>query len=179
MSKTDFNKRSEMVAELVYYLFDSFLIPLIRSNFYVTESSAHRNRLLYFRHDVWRALTGPIINQLKTEMLEEVKFKDVPNVLNSKSLGFSIVRLLPKRLGLRAIANLRRRAQTLQNGRWTAGKSINSAMAPVFHMLNYEKVRMQGSVHVRGRPIRATLTSTSDKSTRSFRSISVLSRRYP
>src|SRR3954470_9240094 len=65
MAKTDFDKRQEMFMEFVYWVFDSFLIPLVRSNFHVTESNVHRNRLFYFRHDVWRMLTEPSLSNLK------------------------------------------------------------------------------------------------------------------
>jgi telomerase reverse transcriptase len=40
MSASDFAKRKEIFAELLYYLFDSFLIPLISSNFYIPEPTS-------------------------------------------------------------------------------------------------------------------------------------------
>jgi hypothetical protein len=58
--------------EFVYWLFDSFIIHLIRTNFYVTETSVHKNRVFYFRHDIWREISSPSINELKQNMLEEV-----------------------------------------------------------------------------------------------------------
>lgn len=44
-SITENEKRKEIFLELLYYVFDSILIPLIRFNFHVTESSTHQNRL--------------------------------------------------------------------------------------------------------------------------------------
>ena len=133
------HKREEIFHEFLYYVFDSILIPLIRSNFHVTESNAHQNRLFYFRHDVWRTLTEPALTILKASTFEEIKTFKAKNVLDARALGFSQIRLLPKADGLRPITNLRRRVTKLQNGKVTLGRSINSVMAPVFNIFDYEK----------------------------------------
>lgn len=140
MSLSDFSKRKEIFAELIYYLFDSFLIPLIRSNFHVTESSTDKNKLFYFRHDVWKRLTEPTIAELKLTMLEEMGKANALQILNKRTLGFSQIRLLPKRTTLRPISNLKRRAQVIKGGYVWLGKSINSVLAPAFSVLKYEKV---------------------------------------
>jgi telomerase reverse transcriptase len=141
MSQSDFQKRKEILAELVYYVFDSFLIPLIRSNFHVTESNVHRNRLFYFRHDVWRQLTEPTFAELKSSTFEEMKPADARKLLINRTLGYSAIRLLPKATGFRPIANLRRRMLVWQNGKQVLGRSINSILNPTFKVLNFEKVR--------------------------------------
>lgn len=140
MCQSDFNKRKEIFSELIYYLFDSFVIPLVRSNFHVTESNVHRNRLFYFRHDVWRQLTEPSITKLKFNMLEEMKFDQARKLLAGRSLGCSDIRLLPKATGFRPIANLRKRTQIWKGGKKVLGRSINSILTPVFKVLNFEKV---------------------------------------
>ncbi|CAD0059179.1 unnamed protein product [Aureobasidium pullulans] len=139
LAASDFNKRKDMFAELLYYLFDSFLIPLISSNFYVTESSTYRNRLLYFRHDVWQKLSEPALKSLGTTMFEEVGKSTVKKTLSNMSIGTGRVRLLPKESGLRPIINLKRRVQTKRNGRLVLGKSVNKILKPAFHVLNLEK----------------------------------------
>lgn len=139
MAKTDFVKRQEIFMEFIYYIFDSFLIPLIRSNFHVTESNAHRNRLFYFRHDVWRMLSEPSLMSLKLSMFEEMPMDRASKLLSSRTIGYSKTRLLPKKTGVRLIMNLRRRQQSMKNGVMVLGRSINAAVAPVFNALNYEK----------------------------------------
>lgn len=139
---SDFQKRSEIFHELVYYIFDSILIPLIRSNFYVTESNVHRNRLFYFRHDVWRKVSEPTLTELKTSVFEELGSNDnAKRILNQRSLGFSQLRLLPKTTGARPITNLRRRTiiKNDSKGKRMLAPSINSLLTPVFSMLGYEK----------------------------------------
>ena len=132
-------KRKELLLEFLYFYFDSMLIPLIRANFHVTESSAYGNRLFYFRHDLWRAMTEPSLATIKLSMFEELKTEKARKLLDARTLGYSQIRLLPKTSGFRPIMNLRRRVKKLQNGRTFLGKSINSVMGPVFNMLSYEK----------------------------------------
>ncbi|MCJ1276881.1 hypothetical protein MMC21_004688 [Puttea exsequens] len=141
MSASDMRKRKEIFLEFLYYVFDSLLIPLIRSNFHVTESNVHQNRLFYFRHDVWRAMTEPAISKLKLSMFEEINNLRARKLLDARTLGFSQIRLLPKGNGVRPITNLRRRITKLQHGRVTLGRSINSVMAPVFNVLDFERKR--------------------------------------
>lgn len=140
LARSDFEKRKEIFQEFVYWVFDSFLIPLIRSNFYVTESNAHRNRLFYFRHDVWKMLTEPALSTLRLKMFEEMPTERTNRLLAARPLGFSKIRLLPKKQGIRMIMNLKRRQQVLRFGAVTLGKSINAIMTPVFNAITYEKV---------------------------------------
>ncbi|KAI4287710.1 MAG: hypothetical protein L6R35_003030 [Caloplaca aegaea] len=146
ISFSDLNKRKELLLEFLYYLFDSILIPLIRSNFHVTESNHHKNRIFYFRHDVWKALTEPAMTRIKNTMLEEVPMMQARQLLDARSLGFSHIRLLPKDTGLRPIMNLRRRVTKLQGGKPVLGRSINSMLAPVHKMLEFERQQHPASV---------------------------------
>lgn len=72
-------------------------------------------------------------------MFEEVKTVQAMKLLESRTIGFSQLRLLPKSTGVRPIMNLRRRVTKLQNGKPVLGKGINKVMEPVFNMLHYEK----------------------------------------
>ncbi|KAI4252946.1 MAG: hypothetical protein LQ352_003992 [Teloschistes flavicans] len=146
ISSSDLGKRKEILYEFLYYLFDSFLIPLIRSNFHVTESSLHKNRIFYFRHDVWKALTEPEMSRIKKSMFEEIPMMKARRLLDTRPLGFSQIRLLPKGTGVRPIMNLRRRVTKLQNGKAVLGRSINSIMAPVHTMLDLERRQDPASV---------------------------------
>ncbi|KAL8924369.1 MAG: hypothetical protein Q9172_002716 [Xanthocarpia lactea] len=141
ISSSDLNKRKELFLEFLYYVFDSILIPLIRCNFHVTESNLHKNRIFYFRHDVWRALTEPAMAKIKAKMFDEVPTIQARQLLDGRTLGFSQIRLLPKGSGVRPIMNLRRRVTKLQNGKAVLGRSINSIMAPVHKMLDYERLQ--------------------------------------
>lgn len=142
LSLSDLQKRTELLHELVYYIFDSLLIPLIRTNFYVTESQIHRNRVFYFRHDVWRRLSEQPLADLKSSVFEEIKKDKAQRILARRSLGYSALRLLPKASGARPIVNLGRR--TLKKSvkkQPFLEPSINSLVTPIFNVLNYERAR--------------------------------------
>lgn len=145
LAVSDFQKRREIFAEIVYYLFDSFLVPLISSNFYVTDSSTSRSQLFYFRHDVWKSLSEPALSTMKLSMFEELQSSKIKRLLSRRSLGTSQVRLLPKDSGLRPIINLRRRVLNCDKGEMVLARSINSILTPAFNVLNYEKVERQTS----------------------------------
>jgi telomerase reverse transcriptase len=139
---SDLRKRTELLHEFLFWVFDSLLIPLIRSQFYVTESQTHRNRLFYFRHDVWQQLTEQPFGDLKAAMFEELEPERVERVLARRSLGYGALRLLPKSTGIRPILNLRKRA--LKKSLWGKGRvflapSINSSITPIYSMLMYER----------------------------------------
>lgn len=96
-----------------------------KTTFYVTESSAFRNKVIYFRHDDWSALCAPLVEKLSTDTFQRIEQVRLPQmkartmlnqmqceaheILRQRRLGFSFVRLLPKETGVRPIVNLRRR----------------------------------------------------------------------
>lgn len=142
LSLSDLRKRTELLHELIYYIFDSLLIPLVRTNFYVTESQVHRNRLFYFRHDVWRKLTEQPLADLKSTVFEEIKKGTAQQILAQRSLGYGALRLLPKASGARPIVNLGRRVLKKSRGKKPfLAPSINSLVTPIFNALNYERAR--------------------------------------
>jgi telomerase reverse transcriptase len=141
MSRTDFEKRKELLAEFVYFLFDSFLIPLVRSNFHVTESNNDKNRLFFFRLDVWHKITARSFDKLKKNMYEELPTHSTQQLLSIRRMGYSNLRLLPKRNNaFRPIINLRRRPEYISYGKRLLGRSINSVLTPVYKAIHYEAV---------------------------------------
>ena len=75
----------------------------------------------------------------KLSMYEEIKTVKAKRLLDARALGFSQIRLLPKNDRVRPITNLRRRVTKLKNDKITLGRSINSVMAPVFNVLDFER----------------------------------------
>ncbi|KHN99861.1 telomerase reverse transcriptase [Metarhizium album ARSEF 1941] len=137
--RTDVNKRCELFHEFLYFVFDSLLIPLIQANFYVTESNTHRYQVFYFRHDIWRRIAEPTLSILKTDMFEEMTATEADEILRSRYMGFSEIRLLPRERKLRPIMNLRRK-QACRTGAKGLKPSINSVLRPVYTTLKFEKM---------------------------------------
>ena len=145
LAVTDKNKRAELLNELIYYLFDSLLVPLIAANFYVTESGIHRNKLIYFRHDVWLRLCQPCLASARLGSIVAISNKQVRKRFSKPgALGYSLIRLLPKDSGTRSITNLRRRTLKTINGKRVLAPSINSRLTPVFNIFNFERKNNEG-----------------------------------
>ncbi|KAL7960876.1 hypothetical protein V8C34DRAFT_312267 [Trichoderma compactum] len=110
----------------------------LRRNFYVTESNTHGSQVFYFRHDVWRLIAEPSMLSLREGMFEEVKLNEATRILDSRRLGFSQLRLLPKGTKLRPIMNLRRGQMKGSKGSKLLGPSINSILKPIHAALKFE-----------------------------------------
>ena len=170
LSRQEAEERKRLVLELLYWLFDGLVIPLLRTTFYITETAAYRNKVLYFRQDDWHVLSRPVLGQLKESIFEPLTRAEALSMMSSRKLGYSHIRLLPKETGVRPIVNLRRRStkqvHTDQKASQSAagagkaktkacvatskqrkealilGQSINYILQSVFHVLTYEKSRM-------------------------------------
>lgn len=143
MSASDRAKRHELLAEFVYWLVDGFLVPLVRSHFYVTETSGlgGAGSLYYFRQDVWSQISRPALSALRNSMFEHIPEAKAKCILSARELTFSKLRLLPKKDGMRCIANLKRKpmVETVY-GRKFLGKSVNEVLKPDFNVLKFESV---------------------------------------
>ncbi|EUC61459.1 telomerase reverse transcriptase [Rhizoctonia solani AG-3 Rhs1AP] len=140
VAQSDALKRTELLQEFIYWFFDSFIIPLVKSTFYVTETSALQHQLLYFRHDDWHKLCIPLLDKLSGETFERIDPSDLDA---SRRLGVSHVRLLPKETGVRPIVNLGRKSKLKpfkgNNREEMTQPSVNQILNGAFHILNYEK----------------------------------------
>ncbi|KAI9809920.1 MAG: hypothetical protein M1825_000353 [Sarcosagium campestre] len=128
-------------AELIHFLFDSFLIALVRSHFYVTESSVSQNRLYFFRHDVWLRLSRPALLALRQSIYEELPVNEAQEVMGRTSLPYNQIRLLPKANGFRSITNFSRRLTKKPHDRNHLVRSVNTWLQPVARVLNLIKVQ--------------------------------------
>jgi hypothetical protein len=89
---SDAIKRLQVLEEFIFWYFDGFVQPLLKvdilrsegflrlhetdnilqTTFYVTESSAFRNRVLFFRQDDWAELCKPLIAKLAGNTFERL-----------------------------------------------------------------------------------------------------------
>jgi hypothetical protein len=76
---------------------------------------------------------------LKSKILEEVSLGEAECILNSRHIGFSHIRLLPKAHQMRPITNLRKRIP-VQGSSKELGPGINKILAPAYTVFQHEKV---------------------------------------
>ncbi|KAH9481585.1 Telomerase reverse transcriptase [Psilocybe cubensis] len=138
VSVSDAVKRRQLLEDFLFWYFDSFVLLLLKTNFYVTDSSAFRNNVLYFRHDDWATLCAPLVERLTSVTFEKLTDEEAAAILRQRKLGFSFVRLLPKETGVRPIVNLRRRKASAK-GSYGNEQSINQILQGAFSILTYER----------------------------------------
>jgi telomerase reverse transcriptase len=124
-------KRKHLFNEWILWLIQRFIVPLLSCTFYSTETSVHRNLIVYFRHRVWMIINQPIYNSLKESVFTELAPEDLAKIKGAGNLPK--MRLLPKNTGARPIVNLGKKY--LENGRST---STNALLKPVFNALSFE-----------------------------------------
>jgi telomerase reverse transcriptase len=144
-------QRVELMRRLLRALFARYLVPLLRAHFYCTESSAYRNRVFYFRHELWAAVQRAAVAQLsrpaaaaqagERPLLRELSHAVATRMLGERSRRFGVasMRLLPKQSGVRPIVNLSKRDRS-------GSRSINSKLRPVHQVLAFECARAPDSL---------------------------------
>lgn len=54
-------ERLRLLAKVLCWLMNAFVMPLIKSYFYVTDSTTYRNRMFYYRKSLWRRIHQKVI----------------------------------------------------------------------------------------------------------------------
>lgn len=131
----DAEVRVECVGRLVLWIFSCYMIPLLRSVFYCTETAAHHNRIFFINKHLWSVVFSVAMHHLKHDMLQQLSEQQATEILNSRLLGYAFVRMVPKLDGIRPIINLSRYSYQFK------AKSINSMLQNVFSVMSNEKMR--------------------------------------
>jgi hypothetical protein len=67
-------KRRKLVEDLITWIFEGYLIPLlrVRLTFYATETAATRYKIVYYPHEAWSAATKPHFDHLQQNFLQDL-----------------------------------------------------------------------------------------------------------
>jgi Telomerase ribonucleoprotein complex - RNA binding domain len=152
LSRTDHEATCTLALSVLRWLFRGFIMPLLRSVFYATETEFSCKRVLYYRKPVWSAFRSFSLNKLLKEQFRELSRQQVVSYLRSHRIGFSRLRLLPKKTGVRPIAQLSRlhpvsmedvlrtpKRTKLDSSTWNTHSSTDSevALMPVIQSGNH------------------------------------------
>jgi telomerase reverse transcriptase len=139
------NRRQWIVASIIRLIFDVFVMALVRHNFYLTDTAMNRNRLFFYRMDVWNEISRRAFTSLSKSLFIPLSNDETQEWLSKPSLGYSAVRFLPKEDGVRPIINLKRRLRGndgLQASPMrTFQPSVNFLLQNAFHILTMESNR--------------------------------------
>ena len=155
-SLSDFQTLSKLVACALQFVICKFVIPLVRSCFYVTETENSGNEIKYYRKPIWCQIRRLSCNHLLQRQYSEVKdSKILKQLLTDQQMGCSKLRILPKKDGIRPIAMLSKRTyvdfsntsedkglnQRKSHRRFFRALSTNMILKRSFDVLKYEYER--------------------------------------
>ncbi|KAK4414456.1 Telomerase reverse transcriptase [Sesamum alatum] len=90
----------------MFWFFTSLVSPLVKANFYVTESEHEKQEVFYYRKSTWKKLTREA-ECMKDERYQLLNHASAREILGKRPFGFSRARLRPKHIGFRMLTNLR------------------------------------------------------------------------
>jgi hypothetical protein len=108
LSSKDHDRLRLLVLSFLRWVFNDFLLNLLRSIFFVTDSEFSGKKLLYYRKPVWSKFRSLSLQQLinRKRQFEQLNQQDLGEYLRDQKMGVSRLRLLPKSAGVRPIATL-------------------------------------------------------------------------
>lgn len=118
-------KQHDTVSNVFLWMFNGFVVPLLRSCFYITETGCHKNKLFYYRKQTWRVILHEGLKPVIGHVYQPVSLAFVDEKLKNKDcLGVFDVRLIPGQNKLRPIANMSRCFHETENKKNLLVKTI-------------------------------------------------------
>ncbi|KAH3744262.1 Telomerase reverse transcriptase [Pelomyxa schiedti] len=127
-------RKNIALGKWLFWLFTEFIIPVLRSHYYCTETTVHKNKVFYWRQSIWRKISQLGFRTLTATIYKSIN-KDTAKVINGEStFPTATCRLLPKVSDTRPIVNLGKKSPT-------GGPSTNSQLKNLHTILTFEKTR--------------------------------------
>ena len=134
---SEFLARQELLSEFYFWFMNSYITPLLKNTFTITESGVYRNRVFFYRKSDWNHMSKSTVEQLTETLLDPISESEAKQlILSGESLGCSLLRLIPKHSGVRPVVNMALRNKDAFGRK---GRSINQTLKNTFHVLDYER----------------------------------------
>lgn len=134
----------------VGWVMDALAVELVRGHFYVTEAEGHRHALFFYRKPVFNALRREALHSMQAgagAALRRISRAEALDLLGRRNWGAGRLRILPKKGGVRPIANMagpvtirlpNQPRQGPGGARSRTLRSHNRSLAPAFEILGLE-----------------------------------------
>ncbi|XP_036775976.2 telomerase reverse transcriptase isoform X1 [Manis pentadactyla] len=138
--------REAVLAKFLCWLMNTYVVELLRSFFYVTETTFQKNRLFFYRKSVWSQLQSIGIKQhFDSVQLRELSEEEMRQRQEARpALLMSKLRFLPKPSGLRPIVNMDYVVGARTFHRDKKVQHLTSQAKTLFGVLNYERAQRPG-----------------------------------
>ncbi|XP_052259795.1 LOW QUALITY PROTEIN: telomerase reverse transcriptase-like [Dreissena polymorpha] len=132
--------RLDLMSRLVHWIITQFVFVLLRTHFYITDTTFLRYRLVYYRQATWTRLhIQGLTGLLHRKIMSPVSEMFVRNLVSSRAgLGISTLRFLPKQKSLRPIVNMGCPARILSTQPYL---SVNQQLKDLHKVLTHLKDR--------------------------------------
>ncbi|NXH42678.1 TERT transcriptase, partial [Dicaeum eximium] len=136
--------REELLAKFLYWLMGTYVVELLRSFFYITETMFQKNMLFYYRKFIWGKLQNiGIRNHFVKVQLRPLSSEEIESISQKKFVPLvSKLRFIPKRNGLRPIVKVSGVVEPRALSKESREKKINhynTQLKNLFSVLNYER----------------------------------------
>ncbi|XP_034379439.1 telomerase reverse transcriptase isoform X2 [Arvicanthis niloticus] len=133
--------RERILAMFLFWLMDTYVVQLLRSFFYVTETTFQKNRLFFYRKSVWSKLQSIGVRQhLERVQLRELSQEEVRQHQDTwLAIPICRLRFIPKPNSLRPIVNMSYSMSTKAFGK--KAQHFTQRLKTLFSMLNYERTK--------------------------------------
>ncbi|XP_074841572.1 telomerase reverse transcriptase [Carettochelys insculpta] len=136
--------REDTLAKFLYWLMDTYVVQLLRSFFYITETMFQKNMLFFYRKLIWRQLQNiGIRNHLDKVHLRALSEDEIEEIQQKKYIAMaSKLRFIPKPNGLRPIVKASSVVGAKMLSRKCRDKKVhyfNTQLKNLFSVLNYER----------------------------------------
>ncbi|XP_042551185.1 telomerase reverse transcriptase [Dipodomys spectabilis] len=136
-------RREGVLAKFLFWLMDTYVVELLKSFFYVTETTFQKNKLFFYRKSVWSQLQSIGVRQhLERVRLRELSGSEVrQHQVARPALPTSRLRFIPKPCGLRPIVNMDYIVGPRAVCREQKAQRFAQHIKTLFSVLTYERMR--------------------------------------
>ncbi|XP_036262407.1 telomerase reverse transcriptase [Molothrus ater] len=136
--------REELLAKFLYWLMGTYVVELLRSFFYITETMFQKNMLFYYRKFIWGKLQNiGIRNHFVKVQLRPLSSGEIETIRQKKFVPMaSKLRFIPKPNGLRPIVKVSDVVEPRALSKESREKKMNhynTQLKNLFSVLNYER----------------------------------------
>ncbi|GCB59965.1 hypothetical protein scyTo_0011033 [Scyliorhinus torazame] len=127
---TEHQLREAILSRFLFWLMDTYVVQLLKSFFYITETMFMKNMLFYYRKCVWNGVQRIGVRKLQEKVqLRPISHKDVEQKQRQKTLPPpSKLRFIPKKNGLRPIVKMRSKAAPKSSAKGVSFRKVFTMM---------------------------------------------------
>ncbi|XP_039592890.1 telomerase reverse transcriptase [Polypterus senegalus] len=135
--------RETILAKFLFWLMETFVVLLLKSFFYITETAFQKNSLRFYRKIIWKQLQDIAIRKhLKKVQLQPLSKEELARMQKQNcGLVVSRLRFIPKRNGMRPIVKMGKAMVVQSHIHETSRKKIsyfNNQLRKLHSVLNFE-----------------------------------------